>query len=128
MISIYTAFGMGYFLSKARGSDTPVIAGILSLGGFMVSVAAVPDMFDARGLVAAIIIGILTTELFCLLSKSGRLEIKMPAGVPPAVARAFGKLLPSIIILTIVVSLNLPFVLFGVFKEVTTDFGGDVAQ
>lgn len=128
MISIYTAFGMGYFLSKARGSDTPVIAGILSLGGFMVSVAAVPDMFDARGLVAAIIIGILTTELFCLLSKSGRLEIKMPAGVPPAVARAFGKLLPSIIILTIVVSLNLPFVLFGVFKEVTTDFGGNVAQ
>lgn len=119
MMSLYVAFGMGYFLAKVRGSDTPVIAGVLSLGAFIVAVTGVVDLFDAKGLVTAIVISILSSEIFCLLSKNGRLEIKMPAGVPPAVARAFGKLLPAMIILVIVVALNLPFVLFGVLKGVT---------
>lgn len=120
-MSIYVAFGIGYFLSKVRGSDAPLIAGVLSLAAFLVSIAGIPGLMGATGLLTAIVVSIVATELFCLLAKSGRLEIKMPAGVPPAVARAFGKLLPSMIILTIVVAINLPFVLVGVLKGIVPE-------
>lgn len=127
LMSIYVAFGIGYFLSKVRGSDAPLIAGVLSLAAFLVSIAGIPGLMGATGLLTAIVVSIVATELFCLLAKSGRLEIKMPAGVPPAVARAFGKLLPSMIILTIVVAINLPFVLVGVLKGIVPEnnFWGD---
>lgn len=52
----------------------------------------------AQGLFVAIIVGIVVGELMSRLSKSSRLEIKMPPQVPPAVARTFKLLLPIIII------------------------------
>lgn len=51
----------------------------------------------AQGLFVAIIVGIVVAELMAALSKSDRLEIKMPEQVPPAVARSFKVLLPIII-------------------------------
>ena len=52
----------------------------------------------AQGLFAAILVGLLVGEFMAILSKSKRLEIKMPDQVPPAVARSFKVLLPIIII------------------------------
>lgn len=52
----------------------------------------------AQGLFVAIIVGLLVGEFMAILSKSKRLEIKMPDQVPPAVARTFKLLLPIIII------------------------------
>lgn len=51
----------------------------------------------AQGLFVAIIVGLLVGELMSILSKSEKLEIKMPEQVPPAVARTFKVLLPIII-------------------------------
>ncbi len=51
----------------------------------------------AQGLFVAIIVGLLVGELMSVLSKSSKLEIKMPDQVPPAVARTFKVLLPIII-------------------------------
>lgn len=51
-----------------------------------------------QGLFVAIIIGLLVGEIMARLSKSDKLEIKMPEQVPPAVARTFKVLLPIIII------------------------------
>ena len=48
----------------------------------------------AQGLFVAILVG----EFMAILSKSKKLEIKMPDQVPPAVARSFKVLLPIIII------------------------------
>lgn len=121
-MGIFAAFGIGYFLSRVRGSSSPVIAGITSLGAFLVATLVKSDLLGAQGLVAAIIISILSTELFCLLEKQEKLTIKMPEGVPPAVARSFAKLLPSMIILTLVVMLNLPFILIGEFKHITPEW------
>lgn len=52
----------------------------------------------AQGLFVAIIVGLVVGELMSVLSKSKKLEIKMPEQVPPAVARTFKLLLPIIII------------------------------
>ena len=52
----------------------------------------------AQGLFVAIIVGLIVGELMSVLSKSKRLEIKMPEQVPPAVARTFKLLLPIVII------------------------------
>ena len=52
----------------------------------------------AQGLFVAILVGLLVGEFMAILSKSKRLEIKMPDQVPPAVARSFKVLLPIIII------------------------------
>ena len=52
----------------------------------------------AQGLFVAIIVGLLVGEFMAILSKSDKLEIKMPEQVPPAVARSFKVLIPIIII------------------------------
>lgn len=113
MISLYMAFGLGYLLCKGRGQDMPLIGGLVSLGAFLVATFASPSLFNAQGLLTAMIVSFASTEIFCLLQKNGRMELKMPEGVPPAVTRAFAKLLPAIIVLLAVMAINLPFTLFG---------------
>ncbi|MDZ5010821.1 PTS sugar transporter subunit IIC, partial [Clostridium perfringens] len=51
-----------------------------------------------QGLFVAIIVGLLVGEILSRLSKSPKLEIKMPEQVPPAVARTFKILFPIIIV------------------------------
>lgn len=95
----------------------PLIGGLVSLGGFLVATFADPSLFGASGLLAAIITSFVGSEIFCLLQKNGRMELHMPEGVPPAVARAFAKLLPTIIVLLVIMTINLPFMLFGYLTE-----------
>ncbi|NQZ66321.1 MAG: PTS sugar transporter subunit IIC [Mycoplasmatales bacterium] len=105
VMSIYVAFGIGYFLARSRNSNTPIIAGLVSIASFfamtnmMISGTWESGMYwlGARGLITAIIFGLLSTELFVWLSKGDKLAIKMPEGVPPAVSRAFAKLFPAIL-------------------------------
>ena len=52
----------------------------------------------AQGLFVAILVGLLVGEFMAILSKSEKLEIKMPEQVPPAVARSFKVLIPIILI------------------------------
>ena len=56
----------------------------------------------ATGLFTALIIGILSMEIYGWLRKQDALKIKMPEQVPPGVARAFEVLIPSFIMLVIV--------------------------
>lgn len=56
----------------------------------------------ATGLFTALIIGILSMEIYGWLRKQEGLKIKMPEQVPPGVARAFEVLIPSFIMLVIV--------------------------
>ena len=52
----------------------------------------------SQGLFVAIIVGLVVGELMSVLSKSEKLEIKMPEQVPPAVARSFKVFIPIILI------------------------------
>jgi PTS system cellobiose-specific IIC component len=53
-------------------------------------------------LFGAIFVALIVTEIYVKLVKSGKLEIKMPEGVPPAVSRTFATLLPVIITIFLV--------------------------
>lgn len=52
-------------------------------------------------LFTAIIVGILSVELFVRLGKLKQITIKMPDGVPPAVSRSFAKLVPGMLTILI---------------------------
>lgn len=70
--------------------------------------------FGTTALFTAIIVGILSTEVFIRLGKVKQLVIKMPDGVPPAVSKSFAKLLPGM--LTVVI-----FAIIGVVIRVISD-------
>lgn len=55
----------------------------------------------AQGLFVAIIVGLISSEIFCRLARHPRVTIVMPATVPPAVARSFKVLLPVFFLMII---------------------------
>jgi len=69
-------------------------------------------LFSGSNLFTALIVGILFTELLIWLQGMDKLRIKLPDSVPPAVAKSFSALIPSIII----------FVLAGVIAMVIKEF------
>ena len=71
--------------------------------------------FGPQGLFVAIIVGLLVAELMAALSKSTKLEIKMPEQVPPAVSQSFNLLLPIMIVLAVTGVLNF------IFNNITSD-------
>lgn len=85
-----------------------LLCGLTSIGAFFIVYTpyTVVDnasymtikFLGAQGLFVAIIVAIITGEVFSRLARSPRLTIKMPDQVPPAVARSFKVLIPVIII------------------------------
>lgn len=117
IMSLFIVFTVSYNLAKSYDAN-PLSAAVLSFATYFVLVPQVSPasggwgdinwgFTNATALFAAILIAILTTEAFRLLSKTKALVIKMPEGVPPAVARGFAALLPSIIILSVVALLQI---------------------
>lgn len=115
IMSLFISFMVAYNLAKSYDAN-PVSAAVLSFATYFTFVPQVNadawgnigwQYTNATALFAAIIIAILSTELFRILSKSKALVIKMPEGVPPAVARSFAALLPSMIVLSLAALLQL---------------------
>ncbi|CAM9149838.1 PTS sugar transporter subunit IIC [Mycoplasma marinum] len=121
-MSLYIAFGIGFFLSRSRGNTAPEIAGLLCIAAFLSVTNLMLNVpwdsnkaptweggmywIGARGLISAIIVSMIATELYCWMSKGNKLAIKMPSGVPPAVSKAFAKLFPVIFTLLIICGIN----------------------
>ncbi|MGM0124791.1 PTS system, cellobiose-specific IIC component [Enterococcus sp. AZ194] len=59
------------------------------------------SLTSSSGLATAMIASLLGTELFIRLAKFKKLKIKMPDGVPPAVATSFNSLVPEILVILI---------------------------
>ncbi len=115
IMSLFIAFMVPYNLAKSYDLN-PTSAAVLSFATYFTFVPQVNadawgnigwQYTNATSLFAAIIIGVLVTEAFRLLSSTDALVIKMPEGVPPAVAKAFAALLPSMIILSVASLLQL---------------------
>lgn len=111
IMSFFIVFTVSYNLAKSYELN-PMSAAVLSFATYFVLIPQVSPasggwgdinwgFANATSLFAAIIVAMLTTEAFRLLSKAKVLVIKMPEGVPPAVSRAFAALLPSMIILAV---------------------------
>ncbi|MDT2757289.1 PTS transporter subunit EIIC [Enterococcus asini] len=127
ILAIIVCYNIGVNLAnyyiKSKSIDDPsfnaVHAGVLSLATMfilmpvntMVSLvdgtsAEATGIFpqaltSSSGLATAMICALLSTELFVHLAKFKKLKIKMPDGVPPAVATSFNSLVPEVIVVLI---------------------------
>jgi len=132
MMSLLVTFSISYNLSKSYDVNplTAGVLSVASFMTFIPQMfvsASIPDVVDGiavpaeligktlgtwgnvnwsflsySSLFGAIFISLIVTEIYVKLVKSGKLEIKMPENVPPAVARSFATLLPVIITIFIV--------------------------
>ncbi len=111
ILSVLIAFLLAYHLANGYRKDG-VSAGVISLGSFFALGGALG--MRSNGLFIAIIVGIISTEIFVRLSGNEKLIIKMPDGVPPAVAKAFASLLPAMITISAFALVAAIFAAFGV--------------
>ncbi len=111
ILSVFIAFLLAYNLAHGYGKDG-IAAGAVSLGSFFALGGATG--MSSTGLFIAIIVGIISTELFIRLIGNDKLVIKMPDGVPPAVARSFAALLPAMIVISLFGLVAAIFAAFGV--------------
>lgn len=115
IMSILIVFLIARNLTKTLGGDD-IFAGITAIGGFFImyppnveseqGAALLNQYLGAQGLFVAMIVGLLTGEIFYKLSNNKRLRITMPEQVPPNVAKSFSNLFPIIIILVMYSVLN----------------------
>lgn len=111
ILSILITFLIGYHLANDYNKDG-VASGVIALGSFFALGGALG--MSSTGLFIAIIVGIVSTEIFVRLSGNEKLVIKMPDGVPPAVAKAFASLLPAMITISVFTLISAIFAAFGV--------------
>ena len=118
ILTIFVTFGIGYYLSKSYDVEG-VFGGAVSLASYLIltpftmvteSGEAVTgvlslDRLGAKGMFIGMIAAFLAAEIYTRIVKKG-IVIKMPDGVPPAVANSFAALLPAIITLATFLLLN----------------------
>jgi len=111
LMALFLAFGVAYSLAQYRRTE-PVQPGVLAMVLFLVASMPVRDLaslslgevlpyLGAQGLLVAILIGIMTTEVMRWFRQS-RFTIRLPKTVPPNVTRAFEALVPTLLLLTVV--------------------------
>lgn len=110
-LSIYIALSLSFCLSKTKEVKDPFIASLVGLASFMILSYGDVNLFGSQGILVAIIASFLGVELFSIFEKNKKLELKMPAGVPPAVGRAFSKLFPTIFTGLCMIAIQVPFIL-----------------
>lgn len=101
IMSLLVAFTIAYNLGKSRGKDG-LATGLVSVGTFIIffgDLAKSTQFFGTNGLLLAIIIALIVGDAMAYLLGNPRLVFKMPEGVPPAVAKSFASLFPSIIVI-----------------------------
>lgn len=101
IFSLLLAFTIAYHLAKSYDKDG-LSAGVISFSTYLTfgtfGEGGLTGLTTGTGgIFIAIIIALLSTELFCKLTGNPKLLIKMPNGVPPAVSKSFAALLPAII-------------------------------
>lgn len=127
-LSLFVVLTISYSLARVKKIQDPFIASLIGLGAFLILSYGDASLFGTNGMLVAIIAALLSMELYSIFEKSKRLELHMPAGVPPAVARAFSKLFPSIFALMLMIALQVPFIImstaaFGTFTFDSFGFG-----
>src|SRR5690625_4060552 len=115
IMAVFAAFGIGYSLAKHYSEEyemNPLSSAIISAVVFLLVAAPaqnemIPTEFlDAKGLFTAMIVGLVTVEITRILVGRG-MAIKMPDGVPPAVAAPFASLVPMLVNVALFYGLNL---------------------
>ncbi|MFT4416541.1 PTS sugar transporter subunit IIC [Fredinandcohnia humi] len=122
IISLLICISVSYNLARSYNVD-PLAAALVGVGSLIILTPMTADggisvqWMSAQGLFVAMVVSIVSTEIFRKLAKT-KLTIKMPAGVPEAVARSFASLIPAMIVLFI----------FGVIQLIFMDVIGTSLQ
>lgn len=127
IFSILIAFTVAYNLAKSYDKD-PLATGAVSVASFFSLGAIATDAegivntagLGSQGLFLALIVAIVSTEIFRRLLGNERLVIKMPEGVPPAVSRSFAALFPAMITVSVFALITAFFQAAGVSSLVTS--------
>ncbi|MBM6614769.1 PTS sugar transporter subunit IIC [Desemzia sp. RIT804] len=117
ILSILIAFLVAHNLSKSYDKDG-IAAGVVSVASFFALGGATG--MSSNGLFIALIVGLISAEIFSRLSGNDKLVVTMPEGVPPAVAKSFAALLPAMITISIFGLIFTIFIGFGVTDIVTS--------
>lgn len=110
-MSIYVCIGIIHFLCKSRKIESflPILLGVcgflmlvmepMSLGwdGKVVEIS----YMDGKGLIAAMLIAILTADLYCYMRKREFGKISLPDTVPASLSDVFASIVPGAILLLI---------------------------
>ncbi len=110
-LSLYVCIGVTYYLAKSYKMETflPII---ISIAGYCMltidpqevsfgNVLGQLTYFDGKGILVALLVSIMTVELYRTLYEHKVGWIKMPDSVPPALMVSFGSLVPCLIVLGI---------------------------
>lgn len=134
-MSIYACVGVIHFLCKSRKVESflPILLGVC---GFLMLVlepmslgwdgkTAEISFMDGRGLIPALIIAILTADLYCFMRKRDFGKISLPDTVPASLSDVFASIVPGGILLIIYTVLfmamnamgtTLPKLIYGVLS------------
>ncbi|MGQ9493424.1 MAG: PTS sugar transporter subunit IIC [Anaerolineae bacterium] len=106
LLSVFASITIAYHLARRKGLD-PLMPSALSLLAFITIASPIlgawgeqglpGTYFDNQGLFTAIIVSLLTVEIYNWFVKRN-LVIRMPAGVPPSITAAFIALIPTIVV------------------------------
>lgn len=111
MIGFLVVILIGYNLGKYYDVN-PILTGLICFGSY---ISITPQVFNgewgaiasvytsAASLFVGILVSVIASEIFVRLSSNKKLIIKMPEGVPPAVAKSFAALIPGVVTMYAVV-------------------------
>jgi PTS system cellobiose-specific IIC component len=119
IMTLFVVFGIGYYLSRSYEVES-IFGGAIALVSFLMvtpfstsvegkgiveNVLAL-DRLGAKGMFVGMIVAFLSAEIYRFIVQKN-FTIKMPAGVPPAVAKSFSALIPAVSTLTIFLAINI---------------------
>ena len=110
-MSIYVCIGIIHFLCKSRKIESflPILLGVcgflmlvmepvsLGWGGKMVEIS----YMDGKGLIPAMLIAILTADLYCYMRKRDFGKISLPDTVPASLSDVFASIVPGAVLLVL---------------------------
>ena len=114
IVSLLIVFTVAYQLARSYDKDG-LSSGVVALASLITIMQTTSDggiplgWVGAQGLFIALIVALVSTEIFTRLLGNKRLIVKMPDSVPPAVAKSFAALYPAMITIS----------LFGLIKILT---------
>ncbi len=102
MLSLAVVAGIAYIRAEQEDIDK-ITTVMVAMGSFFIlqpfdrvsdSAPWITNYFGSMGLFVALFVGLVASEIFIRMSKTG-LTIKMPEMVPPAVGRGFAAIIPG---------------------------------
>ncbi|WP_239256000.1 PTS cellobiose transporter subunit IIC [Listeria ilorinensis] len=118
IMTLFVVFGIGYYLSKYYKVEA-IFGGAIALASFLILTpfyfdspngevitgALSLDRLGAKGMFIGMLSAFVSAEIYRFFVRRNW-TIKMPDGVPPAVAKSFAALIPAILTLSIFLLIN----------------------